>query len=348
MVAVLRYAPAWRGVVPLLRGGDAGMDSSATSFAAAVAFGAERGVAAPFDILSGEVRLPRRRFPLDGPGQLEPLRADLAAAIQATGRRVTARAASAGASAEAASARSGPQGAEARRLADASPPLDESFGVIASRRDAQRPAAPHALLLNRQLGEGAAAAEEEEAEGRMADVGWAHGRGLAAMAGEEPAGAAAWAAEAEERPEEAGAVEAAAAAAAAAAERAVRREWPAAPPTTPCWLAWAVLDDSAASRRAAMEAAAAAAAAAAREEVEAAAARRAMRVADPEEAWEEMEAAREAGWTPQQPGEAEDEAEALEQLLRRLRTRVGVRRMPRLSESEGCARGGVAGPCGGA
>ena len=240
-LGILRHAFAWRGVIPLLDGGDAGMDASATTVAAALAFAAEISTAEPFDLLGGLVRLPRRPFDLDEPGRLL---AEVAATIEATGCRVTRQASSAGVDAGKAEARRGPQGVEARRLAGADPPLDERFGAIRSR-DEQPRAARHALLLNRRLGEGAAAAEEAEAGERARDSGWAEGRGLAAMA-----------------------------------------PLPA-------------------------------------------------RAADPgERGWEQLEAMREQGGVPDE----EEEARALAGLLLSSRRMLGVRRMPRLSESEGYAR----------
>lgn len=330
---MLRYGFAWRGVIPLLRGGDAGMDASSTMMAAAVAFAAEYDATAPFDLLSGAVRLPRRLFDIEQPSQVEDLRAELASTILATGCRVTARATSAGANAEMAAARSGPQGVETRRLAGAQPPLDESLGPIKSRL-AQPAAAPRALLLNRRLGGGAAAAEEEVAEVGVEDLEWAPGGGLEAMAAE-PTHAAEWAREEEDQREEAGATEAAAWAAATAAAEAVRsaaeeraalRRRRVVDPESVAWLA--------AAERGGVEAAAAAAADVARAAVIQAAVARAARVAEPEEDWEVMEEARERG---QQP-EEEEEAWAFEELLRHLRCRLGVRRMPRLSESEGYAK----------
>ena len=332
MLALLRYGPAWRGVIPLLRGGDAGMDASCTMAAAALAFAGECDATAPLDLLSGAVRLPRRLFNIEAPGQVDDLRGEMVSLIAATGCRVTAQATSAGANAETAAARAGPQGVETRRLADAQPPLDESFSPIKSRV-AQPPAAPLALLLNRRLGSGAADAEEEAAEGRAVDLGWARGGGLDAMA-TEPRGAAEWASEEEDQREEPRATMAAAGAAATAAaeavrlageERAAARQWRVVDPLATAWL-----DNAVAAK---VDVAAETAARAAQAAVTEAAAARAARAAEPEEDWEVMEDARERGHHP----EEEEEAWAFEELLRRLRCRLGVRRMPRLSESEGYA-----------
>lgn len=320
MVALLRYAFAWRGVIPLLRGGNTGMDASASMVAAALTFAAEHDTAAPLDIVGGKVRLPRRVFDIDQPSGLDALRTELASMLTATGCRVTVQASSAGANAEKAAARGGPQGVEARRLAGAQPPLDESFTPVKSR-DEQPAAAPHALLLNRRLGRDAAAVEEETAEASVVRLEWAPNGGLEAMAEERPS-AAVWAEEEEEQLEEAAVTEVAAAAAATCAAAAVRAA------------AEQVADPAAAAAEwAAVEVAAAAAAQAARTAVVQAAAARAARVREPEEEWEILEAAREEGELPGW----EEEAEAFEGLLFRLRRILGVRRMPRLSESEGYA-----------
>ena len=229
--------------------------------------------------------------------------------IRSTGRRVTRKASSAGVDAHKAEARSGPQGVEAQRLASVDPALDERFGAIKSR-DEQPRAAHHALLLNRRLGAGAPAAEEERAKAS----GWQDDLRLSAMA---PLPA-------QEQCEWPDAIEQRAAAEAARVAAAVKhwaeqleRAVPAAEQEG---------EGAVPAAELAVEAAATA-----RARVEDAAVQQQARVGDPE--WEVMEVMRERGDVPDE----QEEARAFASLLLSLRSILGVRRMPRLSESEGYA-----------
>ena len=151
-------------MVPLARGGDAGMDASGTAVAAALL-----GLLGPgrsFDLIDGDVRLPRIAW-------ATPAEALAALGALTRGRRVGRKSGSAAMSVAAAAACAGPQGVEARRLQGGG--LDESLGFIESRAD-HPPHAPRALLLNtrRACGGGgggaevaAAAAGELEALGEL-------------------------------------------------------------------------------------------------------------------------------------------------------------------------------------
>jgi len=162
MLQVTRGAPAWRGVLPMLPGGDLGMDASCTFFGAAAMsheLGASLDLAAGLDLVGGTVRLPRLGF-------ASAAALGAAAAGIRRGRRVTCAAGSAAADLALASARVGtPQGEEAARQLRSG--LDESFRVIESRSAPQQPHHPLAQLLNTRLGDGGggAAPEAEEEEG---------------------------------------------------------------------------------------------------------------------------------------------------------------------------------------